>query len=388
MVMNKTIKLSLIFLVGLIIVFIMLNSQSPVEDIPPATLQVTKKLVGDIWHVRCDYMDSADGVVWKRDVIRNPNGVLSKEGHSANGCGDAEHWVIWVGADGVPYRLDEINPDQSERTIPTLVYRPRYEFSTADIMALSQDDTAAVWRYSQNFVDPMPWSDIQIGQRIYWTTQIGDQILYHTGIPYRSTPSFVLYINGNGYPLVAGGSVEINDLLPGIYNISEEESPDYYLGNVSSNGEITDRNEWQVSVVIHEGELVSVDWPNIVKTPPPEDPPSQPGLPEVSTNTPLVELKGQNVWDDANDADHIRPDSVRIMLYANGDLVKSIEVAPSDSDESNSLWSYFFGLFPKVDENGELIKYSIIEESIAGYDSNYDGTSVVNSHATNTPPPD
>jgi hypothetical protein len=255
-------------------------------------------------------------------------------------------------------------------------------------MALSQDDTDAVWRYSQNFVDPMPWSDIQIGQRIYWTTQIGDQILYHTGIPYRSTPSFVLYINGNGYPLVAGGSVEINDLLPGIYNISEEESPDYYLGNVSSNGEITDRNEWQVSVVIHEGELVSVDWPNVVKTPPPEDPPSQPGLPEVSTNTPLVELEGQNIWDDANDADHIRPDSVRIMLYANGDLVKSIEVAPSDSDESNSLWSYFFGLFPKVDENGELIKYSIIEESIAGYDSNYNGTSVVNSHATNTPPPD
>lgn len=460
MVMNKIIKRSLIFLVLLIFAIVFIppviseDEIPPVDDPPavveedppaegqdpppeeedppadpdpepepdpePGSLHVTKKLVGDIWHVRCDYMDGetfvAGGGIWKRDVIKNPDGILSKEGHRSNKCGDAEHWVIWVGADGVPYRMDEIKSGSTGGTLPTVIYRPRYDLSDDEIMNLSPYDPDMVWKYSQNFIDVMSWSDIQIGQRIYWTTQNGNQVWYHTGIPYKSTPTFILYINGTGYPLIAGESVEISDLLPGIYEISEEGSAEYYLGEVTSDGEITSQNEWTVTIQVGEGQDVSVEWPNVVKTPPPKDPPDPPSPPEVPTATPtpapdetppptptptptpsptpspsptpVVELEGYKIWDDAEDLEHLRPVSVLIMLYANGELVRSVEVSASESDENDSMWTYYFGEFPKVDENGEAIDYSILEEPVAGYDSHYRGISVINSHATSTPAPE
>ena len=260
------------------------------EDPQSSSLFVTKKLVGEIWHVRCDYMDGetfhAGGGIWKRDVIKNPEGNLSKEGHRSNKCGDAEHWVIWVGTDGVPYRMDEIKSGATGGTLPTIIYHSRYNLSSEEIYGMQPSDTDLVWRYSQNFIDPMPWTEIQIGQRLYWTTQNGGQVWYHTGIPYKSTPTFMIFVDGIGYPLIAGESVEISDLLPGIHEISEDADTAYYLGEITSTGEITGQNEWTVNIVINEGEDTYIDWPNVVITPPPENPPNPPPPPEVSTNPP------------------------------------------------------------------------------------------------------
>ena len=213
------------------------------EEPQSSSLFVTKKLVGEIWHIRCDYMDGetfhAGGGIWKRDVIKNPEGNLSKEGHRSNKCGDAEHWVIWVGTDGVPYRMDEIKSGATGGTLPTIIYHSRYNLSSEEIYGMQPSDTDLVWRYSQNFIDPMPWTEIQIGQRLYWTTQNGSQVWYHTGIPYKSTPTFMIFVDGVGYPLIAGESVEISDLLPGIHEISEDADTAYSLGEITSTGEIT-----------------------------------------------------------------------------------------------------------------------------------------------------
>ena len=228
----------------------------------------------------------AGGGIWKRDVIKNPEGNLSKEGHRSNKCGDAEHWVIWVGTDGVPYRMDEIKSGATGGTLPTIIYHSRYNLSSEEIYGMQPSDTDLVWRYSQNFIDPMPWTEIQIGQRLYWTTQNGSQVWYHTGIPYKSTPTFMIFVDGIGYPLIAGESVEISDLLPGIHEISEDADAAYYLGEITSTGEITGQNEWTVNIVINEGEDTYIDWPNVVITPPPENPPNPPPPPEVSTNPP------------------------------------------------------------------------------------------------------
>ena len=260
------------------------------EEPQSSSLFVTKKLVGEIWHIRCDYMDGetfhAGGGIWKRDVIKNPEGNLSKEGHRSNKCGDAEHWVIWVGTDGVPYRMDEIKSGATGGTLPTIIYHSRYNLSSEEIYGMQPSDTDLVWRYSQNFIDPMPWTEIQIGQRLYWTTQNGSQVWYHTGIPYKSTPTFMIFVDGVGYPLIAGESVEISDLLPGIHEISEDADTAYYLGEITSTGEITGQNEWTVNIVINEGEDTYIDWPNVVITPPPQNSPNPPPPPEVSTNPP------------------------------------------------------------------------------------------------------
>ena len=256
----------------------------------PGSITLSKQLVGEIWHIRCDYMDGetfhAGGGIWKRDVIKNPSGSTGKEGHRSNKCGDADNWVIWVGTDGVPYRMDEIRSGATGGTLPTVIYRPRHHLSSSKIYGMQADDLDLVWKYSQNFIDRMNFSDIQIGERLYWTTQSGSQVWYHTGIPYRSTPTFMLYVGGKAYPLVSGESVEISDLLPGIYEISEEADSNYYLGAVSSTSEIVGTGQWSVVIDLKDGEDAIVNWPNIVLTPQPENPPSPPKPPVVVTNSP------------------------------------------------------------------------------------------------------
>lgn len=168
---NRVISFILLYVfVALLIMPAASEDGEPAPAPAPASITVTKKVVGELWHIRCDYMDGetfqAGGGIWKRDVIKNPDGVLSKEGHRSNKCGDDDHWVIWVGADGVPYRMDEIKSGATGGTLPTLIYRPRYNLSTSEILSMQAGDEDLVWRYSQNFIDVMPWSDIQIGQRL------------------------------------------------------------------------------------------------------------------------------------------------------------------------------------------------------------------------------
>ena len=113
------------------------TSPEPADPNPePASMTITKTVNGGLWRVRCDYMD-VDGqdmykvlhinnTEWKRDWIKNPTGVTSKEGHRLNKCGDAENWVIWT-TNGVAYRMDEIKSGATGSTLPTVVYRPRVE---------------------------------------------------------------------------------------------------------------------------------------------------------------------------------------------------------------------------------------------------------------------
>lgn len=387
--------------------------------INPATITIKKAIVGDIWCVRCDYMDGetfhAGGGIWKRDVISNPAGNLGDEGHRSNKCGSIDNWVIWVGTDGVPYRMDEIKSGATGGTLPTVLYKPRYELTDEEILSLTPEDSDMVWKYSQNFIDTMNFSDIKIGQRLYWTTQSGSRVWYHTGVPFKSSPSFVLFVNGTGYPLVAGESVEINDLLPGIYEISEQESPEFYLGEVTSSGEIESQNEWTVNVVIHDGENVSIDWPNVVITPPPKESPEPPSPPEVPTATPTlgpdetptptptpthtptptpsptptpaIELDGVKVWDDMNNKDRVRPKTITVHLYANNTLIKTVDVSIEQTTDVDGVWYYYLGEFPKYDASGDEIQYSIQEDEVRGYEIHYRGLNVINYHTTYTPRP-
>ena len=93
---NRFIKMAAVFLaVAFIISPVIISFVSSVSSDNPATptdldpdtgtITLRKHLVGDIWHIRCDYMDGetfhAGGGIWKRDLIKNPSGTVSKEGH-------------------------------------------------------------------------------------------------------------------------------------------------------------------------------------------------------------------------------------------------------------------------------------------------------------------
>lgn len=98
---------------------------------------------------------------------------------------------------------------------------------------------------------------------------------------------------------------------------------------------------------------------------------------EVINNkiNPKINLSGEKVWDDKNNQDGIRPDSVTIHLLANEKDTGKTAKATKDSK-----WHYIFKDLPTYDQAGEKITYSIKEDVPQGYTCKIDGTTITNKH--------
>ena len=265
----------------------------PEPDPEPGKITITKTVNGGLWRVGCDYMDvlgqktcdvrKISGCLWKRDWITNPEGKTSDEGHRNNKCGDHENWVIWVGTNGVPYRMDEIKSGATGGTLPTVVYRTKEAMTDEEIANIGNPDRPeCLAKYKQNFQEPMSYADIRVGVRLYWITFNNGRIWYHTGIPYKAEPTFVISVDGVPYTLTGGQTVEIEDLEPGLHEITESENPLYTLGPVVSTvpgRTVQHENSWTVQIQVNAGDDIALTWPNI--QPQPTDPPTPPSPPDV-----------------------------------------------------------------------------------------------------------
>ena len=96
-----------------------------------------------------------------------------------------------------------------------------------------------------------------------------------------------------------------------------------------------------------------------------------------SHTTEKTEFAGTKTWDDADNQDGVRPDSITVNLLANGQKVDSKEITSADD------WSYSFTGLPK-NESGKAIKYEVSEETVEGYDVKIDGFNITNTHTPET----
>jgi len=86
-----------------------------------------------------------------------------------------------------------------------------------------------------------------------------------------------------------------------------------------------------------------------------------------------INLNGAKTWDDADNQDGVRPDSITVRLLANGKEVESSAV----TDEID--WKFEFTNLPKY-QNGEEINYTIQEDDVEGYSTEIEGMNIVNSY--------
>jgi pilin isopeptide linkage protein len=102
----------------------------------------------------------------------------------------------------------------------------------------------------------------------------------------------------------------------------------------------------------------------------------------VFTNTELISVSGTKVWDDADNQDGLRPDSVTVNLLRNGTEVDSTTVTADNS--------FSFENLAKYDSDGNEYTYSVVESTVPdGYTSavtnNGDGTFTIdNVHTPET----
>ena len=85
-----------------------------------------------------------------------------------------------------------------------------------------------------------------------------------------------------------------------------------------------------------------------------------------------IEVAGSKTWDDLNDADGLRPESITIRLLADGEEVASKTVTALDN------WSWRFEDLPKNKASGGEIVYSIAEDPVEGYVTEIHGYNVTN----------
>ena len=87
------------------------------------------------------------------------------------------------------------------------------------------------------------------------------------------------------------------------------------------------------------------------------------------------------VWDDNNDQDRIRPESVAVQLYANGNAVGEAVSLSAQSD-----WSYTWENLP-VNEKGKAIEYTVEEIDVPeGYEASFSAETftLTNTHKPGT----
>ena len=93
-----------------------------------------------------------------------------------------------------------------------------------------------------------------------------------------------------------------------------------------------------------------------------------------NTHTPSkISINGTKAWDDADDQDGKRPETVTINLLANGTKVEST-TATKDGG-----WTYSFTDLYEY-EAGKKIEYTVTEEAVDGYEAEIDGYTVTNIH--------
>ena len=94
----------------------------------------------------------------------------------------------------------------------------------------------------------------------------------------------------------------------------------------------------------------------------------------TNTHVPeTVTVEGSKTWQDGNDQDGIRPDSITVNLLANGEKAQTLVVTAEDG------WKWSFTELPKY-ADGERIVYTIEEVAVEGYTTTVVGYSLINVH--------
>ena len=100
------------------------------------------------------------------------------------------------------------------------------------------------------------------------------------------------------------------------------------------------------------------------------------GFTVINTHTPeTTSVSGKKIWNDNNNQDKKRPESITVRLYANN-VEKAHTTVEADADGN---WTYSFENLPKY-EDGQEITYTVTEDAVAEYSTEIKDYNITNSY--------
>ena len=108
----------------------------------------------------------------------------------------------------------------------------------------------------------------------------------------------------------------------------------------------------------------------------PENPevPANPSEVTDPTVPVTTTVRGTKVWVDNSNSKGLRPDSIEVILYANGVPTDEVPTWTKNGD----TWSFVFSDLPYADESGKRIVYTVSESPVPEYTASYNGTTITN----------
>lgn len=208
--------------------------------------------------------------------------------------------------------------------------------------------------------------------------EIGDTIVNKAGFTANGT---IIYSN-DATTILQGSAelqkvdIETNQPLAGaVFKIIDEK------GNTVLDNIVTDENGIASSGLLPPGNysFVETQAPNgyvldITPNPFAVESGQSTSVKLAMYNSPSTEVTGTKTWDDNNNQDGVRPDSIKVNLLANGQVVDTKTVTAADN------WSYSFTGLPKYDKDGKVIVYTVTEDAVPGYTIIVDGFNLTNAY--------
>ena len=97
-----------------------------------------------------------------------------------------------------------------------------------------------------------------------------------------------------------------------------------------------------------------------------------------NSSNKTIPINGTKTWVDDNDRDRVRPGSITVRLYADGEEIDHRDVT-AESVDSEGRWTYSFGDLPKYNK-GQPILYTISEDVVDNYSTEIKNYDITNYH--------
>lgn len=145
------------------------------------------------------------------------------------------------------------------------------------------------------------------------------------------------------------GNLAFTTLTEGTYTLKETKAPtNYKLDETEHSVVVTYDADQQIYHVTIDGEAVGSK--------------ASPKLITNENDIKYLNLEATKVWDDQDNVEGLRPESIEFQLYKNG----TAEGKPVALSAGNN-WKVTFSNLPDKDSNGNLISYSVKEVKVPDY---------------------
>lgn len=159
------------------------------------------------------------------------------------------------------------------------------------------------------------------------------------------------------YAQFTDGKYELDNLIPGEYAVVERNAEGLVRAYTLTSNSITG-----IALTVGKDGATASLINRYVPAPTP------------APDAEVIDIPVVKIWNDDNNKDGNRPESITVKLFANGIQNETVVLTAADG------WEYTFTDKPRYDENGEEIVYTLGEEPVEWYTSSVNGSFITNDY--------